>query len=295
MYIGALEAGGTKMVCAIYTTEMEFVDRVSFPTTTPDETMPKLIEYYKKFDVKALGVGGFGPLDLNKQSKTFGYITTTPKLAWCDYPLLPTLQKALGIPMEIDTDVNVAAYAEYTLGAAKGLSSCLYVTVGTGIGGGLILENMPVHGLVHPEIGHMLLCPSKDDPAPIGVCPYHASCLEGLATGPSVEKRWGKKAYDLPEDHPAWTLEVEYLSQMCANAIFFFSPEKIILGGGVMQQAHLFPRIHKRTLELLGNYVAHSAILEHIDTYIVAPGLGTTSGAMGAMLLALKALENEKG
>ena len=165
----------------------------------------------------------------------------------------------------------------------------MYVTVGTGIGAGLIIEGQMVHGLVHPELGHILLRPEPNDPSPRGFCPFHDSCLEGMACGPAIEKRWGKKAYELPPDHEAWDLEAAYLAQMCVNAICSFSPEKIILGGGVMQQKHLFPLIHEKTKKLLNGYVQHTAILDGIETYIVEPGLGTKSGATGALLLAQEA------
>ena len=201
------------------------------------------------------------------------------------------MRDALGVPSLIDTDVNAAALAEWKLGAAKGLNSCLYVTVGTGVGAGLVIEGELVHGLVHPEMGHILLRQEPADPAPDGFCPYHKGCLEGLAAGPAIEKRWGKKGYELPPDHEAWTLEAAYLAQMCVNAICSFSPEKIILGGGVMQQKHLFPLIREKTLALLNGYVQAKEILDGIDDYIVEPGLGTKSGATGALLLAQQAYE----
>ncbi len=291
MVLGALEAGGTKMVMSVGDDLGHMVDRISIPTTTPEETMPGIISFFKKYPVEALGVGCFGPLDLNASSSTFGYITSTPKLAWRNFPLIKTLQEGLHVPVALDTDVNGAALAENMLGAAKGLKSCLYVTVGTGIGGGLVVEGNLVHGLVHPEFGHMLLRPQPEDPAPQGFCPYHKGCLEGMACGPAIEKRWGCSAKELTQDHPAWVLEAHYLAQMCANAIVTFSPEKIILGGGVMQQEHLFPMIRRETLILLGGYVQHPAILNGMEDYIVPPGLSVNSGVMGAFLLAKAALE----
>ena len=204
------------------------------------------------------------------------------------------LAEALDVPAEMDTDVNAAALAEIKMGAAKGLRSCLYVTVGTGVGGGVIAEGNLVHGLVHPELGHMLLRPAEGDPTPDGFCPYPKGCLEGLAAGPAIEKRWGVSARDLPDDHIAWKVESEYLAQMCVNAIVAFSPEKIVLGGGVMHKMHLFPMIRKRTQELLGGYVRCSMITEKIDEYIVSPGLGDNSGVTGALLLALEAEKNAR-
>ena len=227
MLIGALEAGGTKMVCSIGNPQGGVLQRASFPTLTPDVTVPQIVDFIGKFDVKALGIGSFGPLDLNPASPTYGSITKTPKKEWIQYPLMATLKDALGVPTGIDTDVNAAALAEYTMGAGKGRGSLLYVTVGTGIGGGLVIDGKMVHGLVHPEMGHMLLAPQEGDSMPDGVCPYHRHCLEGLASGPAIEKRWGLSAKLMTEDHPAWELEATYLAQMCVNMIVTVSPEVI--------------------------------------------------------------------
>lgn len=257
----------------------------------PEETMPDIIAYFKDKEIEALGVSSFGPLNLDETSENFGDITTTPKPGWANYPLRRTLMEALNVPVGIDTDVNGAALAEATIGAGAGLDSLVYYTIGTGIGGGAMVGGKLVHGLVHPEMGHILLRPHKDDPAPRGFCPYHDGCLEGMANGPAIEKRWGKSAKELPEDHPAWDLEAEYLAQMCANTIVMLSPKKIVLGGGVMHQLHLFPKIRKRTLELLNGYVASKTILENIDDYIVPPGLGDNAGAAGSLLLAVDALK----
>ena len=289
MRLGTLEAGGTKMVLSVGNENNELLEQTSIPTETPAKTIPAMVEWFKSKDIIALGIGSFGPVDLNPKSQTYGYITSTPKQGWTNQPLLPTLQESLHVPAMIDTDVNAAALAEWKLGAAKGLNSCLYVTIGTGVGAGLVVEGHLVHGLLHPEMGHMLLQPAKNDPTPDGFCPFHKGCLEGLASGPAIAKRWGRKAYELPQDHEAWELEAWYLAQMCMNAICTLSPEKIILGGGVMQQKHLFPMIRKKTQELLNGYIRHQAILEKIDAYITEPGLGTRSGATGALLLAKQA------
>ncbi len=291
MRLGALEAGGTKMVCAIGDENGNVFERASFPTRMPEETMPDIINYFKDKQIEALGVSSFGPLNLDETSEHFGDITTTPKPGWANFPLRKTLMDALNVPVGIDTDVNGAALAEATIGAGAGLDSLVYYTIGTGIGGGAMVGGKLVHGLVHPEMGHILLRPHKDDPTPKGFCPYHDGCLEGMANGPAIEKRWGKSAKELPEDHPAWDLEAEYLAQMCANTIVMLSPKKIVLGGGVMHQLHLFPKIRKRTQELLNGYVASKTILENIDDYIVPPGLGDNAGAAGSLLLAVEALK----
>ena len=291
MRLGALEAGGTKMVCAIGDELGNIESRASFPTRKPEETMPDIIGFFADQKIEALGVGSFGPLSLDPESSDFGAITTTPKLEWRSFPLRKSLADALNVPVGIDTDVNAAALGEAVYGAGKGLNSLVYYTVGTGIGGGALVDGRLLHGLVHPEMGHMLLRPDPRDPSPKGFCPYHESCLEGLANGPAIEKRWGVSAKKLPEDHIAWEIEAEYLAQMCVNTVVLLSPKRIVLGGGVMHQLHLFPRIRRRTLELLGGYVAHPAILEQIDTFIVPPALGDNAGAVGSLLLAVNAIQ----
>ena len=288
-HYGALEAGGTKMVLSVLDETGAILERVSMPTGTPGDTMPGMIAFFREHPVRALGIGCFGPLDLDPFSPTYGHITATPKLPWRNYPIVPAFREALTIPIGVDTDVNAAALAEARLGAAKGLDSCLYVTVGTGVGGGLIIGGKPVHGLTHPELGHMLLAPVPGDPTPDGFCPYHKHCVEGLAAGPAIQKRWGVPAQELPPEHPAWALEADYLAQMCLNAIMAFSPEKIILGGGVMGQRFLLPMIRERTVALLGGYLSSSVVDRGLEDYIVAPGLGENSGVMGAYLLAREA------
>ncbi len=288
---GALEAGGTKMVAAVFDENGEVVDREVFPTRTPGETMPELTVYFKRFPLAALGVASFGPVNLNRKSPTYGCITATPKLAWRNYPILSDFRDALGVPAGFDTDVNAAAIAETALGAGRGLENVLYVTVGTGVGGGLVINGKPVHGLIHSEIGHIRVQVSPDDPMPGGNCPYHGPCLEGMAAGPAIEKRWGVPARELPPEHPAWALESDYLAQLCATAMFTFSPERIILGGGVMQQEFLFPLIREKTLKLLNGYLCHPAVNNGLADYIVAPGLGTASGITGAYLLAREAVK----
>lgn len=288
-YYGALEAGGTKMVMAVMDAEGNPVAESTIPTRTPEETMPEMMAFFSAHPISALGIGGFGPLNLDPRSDRYGWIMETPKTAWRYYPLKPAFEEKLGVPVGIDTDVNAAALAEARLGAAKGKESCLYVTVGTGIGGGVIVHGKPVHGLMHPEIGHITVAPMPDDPMPEGVCPYHPHCLESLASGPSIQKRWGVSARELPEGHPAWELESAYLAQLCANALLTFSPEKIVLGGGVMQRKFLLPLIRRKTLKLLNGYIAHPAVEAGLEDYIVTPGLGTRSGITGAWLLALDA------
>lgn len=289
--IGALEAGGTKMVLAIYDENGTELERLTLPTETPEVTMPQMIAFFREHEIDALGVGSFGPLDLNPASPTYGSITSTPKLAWKDYPLLPKLLDGRDIPAGIDTDVNAAILAEVELGAARGCQNAVYVTIGTGIGGGVYANGKTVHGLLHPEVGHVLLKPHPDDPNPRGVCPYHESCLEGLAAGPALGARVQGDAKDLPDDHPVFVLEAHYLAQMCANLILTLSPERIILGGGVMQRGSLLEQVRRETVRLLGGYVQSETITSHIDDYIVAPELFPVSGLVGSYLIGKKALE----
>ena len=289
--IGALEAGGTKMVLAVYEENGTELERLTLPTETPDVTMPKMIEFFRKYEIDALGVGSFGPLDLNPASPTYGYITSTPKLAWKDYPLLETLLDGRDIPAGIDTDVNAAIIAEAEMGAARGCQNAVYVTIGTGVGGGVLSNGKTVHGLLHPEVGHALLVPHPDDPNPRGVCPYHAGCIEGLAAGPAIGARIQGDAKDLPDDHPTFAIEAYYLAQMCVNLIMTLSPERIILGGGVMQRQGLMEKVRSETLRLLNGYIQSPAILEHIDEYIVYPELFPVSGLVGSYLIGKKALE----
>ncbi len=291
--IGALEAGGTKMVLAIYDENGTELERLTLPTETPEVTMPKMIAFFREHQIDALGVGSFGPLDLNPASPTYGYITSTPKLAWKNYPLLEKLLDGQDIPAGIDTDVNAAIIAEVELGAARGCENAVYVTIGTGIGGGVYSNGKTVHGLLHPEVGHALLKPHPDDPNPRGVCPYHESCLEGLAAGPAIGARVQGDAKDLPDDHPTFAIEAYYLAQMCVNLIMTLSPERIILGGGVMQREALLKQVRQETLRLLGGYVQSPAITEHIDEYIVAPELFPVSGLVGSYLIGKKALQGQ--
>lgn len=291
--IGALEAGGTKMVLAVYDETMNELDRISLPTEDPSVTVPKMKAYFDGHQVDALGVGSFGPLDLNPASPTYGNITSTPKLKWRDYPLLRELLAGRNIPAAIDTDVNAAVIAEMELGVARGCENAVYMTIGTGIGGGVAVHGKTVHGLLHPEAGHILLQPHPEDPNPRGVCPYHAGCLEGLAAGPAIGARIGGDASLLPDDHPTFEIEAYYLAQMCMNLTLTFSPEKIILGGGVMNRKSLFPMVRQKTLELLGGYIQVDRVINHMEEYIVPPMLYPLSGLIGSYLLGKRALDGD--
>ena len=289
-----IEAGGTKWVCMIAAHPEDIRATTRIPTTQPEETIGKAIKYIKSqlkqpAELKGLGIGSFGPLDLDHGSPTYGFLTTTPKPGWANTDLLSPFQKVFDLPTGFDTDVNAAALGEGRWGAAQGLTDFIYLTIGTGIGGAGVVNSDLVHGLVHPEMGHMRIPHDRDhDPFP-GVCPYHGDCLEGLATGPAIEARWGGKGETLPPSHPAWQMEAHYLALGLANLISILSPQRIILGGGVMEQAQLFPLIRVKVQELLGNYILAKEILENIDQFIVPPKLGSLAGVWGAITLAQRA------
>lgn len=288
MRIGGIEAGGTKMVCAVADEKGTLIDRITIPTRTPGETVPEMIDYFKKWEIQALGIGCFGPLDLNPASGTYGYITKTPKTEWADYNMVGAFSEALGVPVGFDTDVNGAVMGEVVWGAAKGCSSAIYITIGTGIGVGVYVNGALLHGLVHPEAGHMLMARHPSDSFE-GCCPFHGCCFEGMASGPAIEKRWGAKGDKLQERSKVWELEAFYLAQAIANYVLTYSPEKIILWGGVMHQAQLFDMVRKNVVSLLAGYVHHPMIEAHIDEYIVPPALGENPGILGAVYLGMEA------
>lgn len=293
MRIGAIEAGGTKFVCGVGDEQGRVLDSVQFPTKSPAETMPKVIEYFADKGVEAIGIGSFGPIELDKSSPQYGHITTTPKPGWSNYDVLGTLRQVYDVPYGWDTDVNAAALGEATWGAACGLDSAVYFTIGTGVGVGVYVEGKLVHGLVHPEVGHVLVRRHPQDEF-AGSCPYHGDCLEGMAAGPALEKRWKMQGRDIPLDHEAWAIEAFYIGQAVSNIILTLSPKKIILGGGVMQQGHLFPLIREEVRRNLNGYVNAKAVLEDIDSYIVPPGLGNQAGLSGAVALGIQALRGEE-
>ncbi len=288
---GAIEAGGTKFVCGAGSGPDDLRAETRFPTTTPEETIGRAIRFLSRQHralgpLAGVGIASFGPVDLDRGSATWGHVTTTPKPGWAQADLAGPVAAALGVPVAFDTDVNGAALGERTWGAARGLDTFVYLTVGTGIGGGGMVGGELIHGLVHPEMGHMLL-PRDPQADPFeGSCPFHGDCLEGLASGPAIEARWGRPAAELPPDHPAWALEAEYLALACCNLTLTLSPQRIILGGGVMHQAQLFGEIRRRLRERLAGYVRAPAIEGNTDSYVVPPGLGDRAGVLGALALA---------
>ena len=292
---GALEAGGTKMVCAIGDENGNILERESIPTGTPEDTMPAMIEFFRNKGISALGIGCFGPIDLDKNSPTYGYITSTPKLTWQNYPIVSEFEKALGVPVGFDTDVNAAALGEATWGCTQDVENSIYITIGTGVGVGVIANGKPYHGMIHPEGGHILLGRHPNDPMVGSCCPFHDSCMEGLAAGPSLEKRWGVKGAELSERKEVWELEAYYIGQAITNYIMILSPQRIVVGGGVMHQPCLLPMVREEVARQVNGYIRGKG-MNDLDSYIVGVSLNDNQGAMGAVKLAMDALsEKENG
>lgn len=289
---GGIEAGGTKFICAVGTNPDDLHNIIRIETTSPGETIEKTIEYFKEQNKKekllAVGVSSFGPLDLNPESATYGFITSTPKPGWQNTDFYGSIHKALNIPVGFDTDVNGAALGEYKWGAAKGLDNFIYLTIGTGIGGGGMINGKLMHGLMHPEMGHILIPHNKKEDPYEGKCPYHKDCFEGLASGPAIKERWGEAGEKLGEDHIAWQLEANYIAYALVNYICTLSPQRIIIGGGVMHQKKLLLLIHKKVKEIINNYIQVPELINDIEKFIVLPGLGDKAGILGAIALAKK-------
>ena len=289
MKLGALEAGGTKMVCAIGDETGKIYEQVSIPTTTPEETIPPMIDYFRGKGILALGIATFGPVDLIKGSPTYGHILKTPKLAWAGCDVVTPFKEALGVPVGLDTDVNGSCIGEVTYGASKGLDTVLYYTIGTGIGVGVFAGGKLQHGMLHPEGGHVLLTVRKGDENGC-ICPFHKNCFEGPAAGPSLEKRWGKPAKELTDNDEVWDLEADYIAQALTSAIMLLSPDRIILGGGVMHQTKLFPLIREKVKQYVNGYL-DTAELADLDSYITPASLHDDQGIMGAIRIGQMALE----
>ncbi len=288
---GGIEAGGTKFVCMIGSGPDDIKAEVQFPTTTPTQTINRTIEFFnnkqKQFGkLSAIGIGSFGPVSINKQSPTYGYITTPPKAQWADTNILGSIKNAFDIPVFIDTDVNCATLGEHYWGSAQGINNFVYLTIGTGVGGGALVNGKILHGLLHTEMGHMRITHDwLEDPFQ-GNCPFHGDCLEGLTSGPAISERWNAKASELSDDHPAWSLAAKYLSLAVYNLICMLSPERIIIGGGVMHRKQLYPMIREHVLTLNNNYIQLPLATNDLEDYITDPGLGNRSGVLGSIALA---------
>ena len=290
---GGVEGGGTKFVCVVGTGPDDVRAEARLATTGPEETIGQALAFFRDTQARlgalaGIGIGSFGPVDLRPVSRSFGFITSTPKPGWMNVDLAGPFRKTLGLPVAFDTDVNTAALGEWRWGAAQGLDSFVYLTIGTGIGGGGLVGGRLMHGLVHPEMGHLRLPrDAAADPFP-GACPFHGDCLEGLASGPALLARWGCAAETLPPEHPGWALEARYLALALVNVICTLSPERIVMGGGVMEQAQLFPLVRREVGALLNGYVRAPAILEDMAGYVVPPALGARAGVLGALALAAR-------
>lgn len=296
LLFGGIEGGGTKFVCAIGTSDGQILTETRFPTTTPQETLSQAVIFFQDQaqtigPLASIGVACFGPLDPRPGSSTYGHILPTPKPHWTGADVVDSLRTALNVPIGFDTDVNGAALGEWRWGAAQGLDTYIYLTIGTGIGGGAMVNGQLLHGLLHPEMGHIALPHDRDIDPFEGGCPFHKDCFEGLAAGPAMEKRWGQRAETLPPNHPAWELEAHYIALAMQSLICTLSPQRIIIGGGVASQPQLMPLIRGKTVTLLNDYVQSDVVLKNIDTYIVLPGLGSRAGVLGAIALAQNAYE----
>ena len=298
---GGIEAGGTKFVCAVGSNPDDLYKK-NIVTTTPEETLTRAAEFFKeqnsKRPISAIGIGSFGPIDLHKGSSTYGFITSTPKAGWANTDIVGRIKTLLDVPVGFDTDVNAAALGEHNWGAGRELTSFIYLTVGTGIGGGGLINGKLLHGLVHPEMGHICIPQHGEDTYP-GRCPYHNknslyNCFEGLASGPAVEERWGQSPESLDNDHKAWDLEAYYISMALVSYICTLSPQRIIIGGGVMKQERLIMLIRDKVKKILNNYIQSSEIIDSIQNYIVLPEQRDNAGVLGAFELAKLELENPR-
>lgn len=288
---GAIEAGGTKFNCMLARSPQDIITKTRIPTTLPDETISRTIAFFKPYvqrgEIASIGIGTFGPVDLDKNSPTFGFITTTPKPDWSMTDMVGQVQQALDIPVAFETDVNAAAFGEFSwVENNRQCDPFVYITVGTGIGVGTLVNGSLLHGLLHSEAGHLFI-PQDSTRDPFqGVCPFHGNCLEGLASGTSMNKRWGQPAETLPDNHPGWQLEAEYLAYGIANLITTLSPQRIVLGGGVTQKEGLLQKVRQQVVTILNGYIHVPAILEQMDSYLIPPTLGNSSGMLGAIALA---------
>jgi len=287
--LGGIEGGGTSFTCVVAADPNgRPVAELKIPTAAPEETLTKVTSFFRGHDLRALGIATFGPIDLRRESPTYGYITDTPKPGWRRTDLAGLMAETFRVPIGFDTDVNASALAETHYGAAAGLDCAVYLTVGTGIGGGVMIDGEMLHGLVHPEMGHIPVPRQPGDAYP-GCCVFHGDCLEGLASGPAIEGRWKETPDTLPPGHEAWKLEAYYLARAVCATVYAISPQRIIFGGGVMKQKQLLPLIRRQVVEMLHDYVQSESITRRIDEFIVEPGLGDRSGIVGALELARRA------
>jgi fructokinase len=286
---GGIEAGGTKFVCAVGSGPQDIVDEIRFPTATPVETIQHVCDFFAPHihHLQAIGLGSFGPVDADPASPTYGYISATPKPHWGGTNILGMIREKLDIPIAIDMDVAIAGLGEAKWGASQGLNHSLYLTIGTGIGGGYIINGKPLRGLASLEMGHIRIPHNLELDPFQGACPYHGDCFEGLASGPAIQARFGKRAESFSDDDPFWDMEAGYIASALVNYILTLAPEMIIIGGGVMQKDIMFPKVRAKAQELLNSYLMNDRLLKNIDQYIVPPMLGNRSGVLGGIALAM--------
>jgi fructokinase len=293
-YFGAVEAGGTKFVVAIGNDRGEILAQERFPTADPASTLAATCAFLHQHGaavgaLAAIGIASFGPVELDRTCARYGFIGRTPKPGWSGIDITGSLAREFACPIGFDTDVNAAAMAEHRWGAARDIKNLVYLTIGTGIGGGVIVDGSPIHGLVHPEIGHIYPRRHALDLEFAGVCPFHGDCLEGVASGPAIIARTGASLQQLAATHSQWEIEADYLGQLCAQLVVTVSPQRIVMGGGVMSQTRLLPLIRQRMRHWLGGYIDRPEILAGVDRYVVAPELGDRAGVFGALVLAMDA------
>jgi fructokinase len=285
---GGIEAGGSKWQCAIGTNPDDVRAAETIRTAAPKETLDRAIAFFEREGpVEAVGIGSFGPIDRKPSSPTWGHITTTPKPGWAHTDVGQEIRRRLSVPVAFDTDVNAAALGEHRWGAGQGLDTFCYITVGTGIGGGGLAGGNLLHGLLHPEFGHMRI-PHDFERDPFeGVCPYHGDCWEGLASGRAIEARWGRPAEELENEPAVWELEAHYLALGLVSVMCVLSPERIVVGGGVARRDALLPLVQREVLSLMNGYLDSTVLLrEGISDYITPPALGARAGVLGAIALA---------
>lgn len=278
----AVETGGTKCRAAVHDESLTVVDEVRLPTTTPNETLDGLVDFLRPFNVAALGVASFGPLIVNRASPEYGSMASTPKPGWSDARILSRLADGLGVPAEIQTDVEAAAVAEYARGAGQGVSRVAYITVGTGIGVGVAIDGVPYRGIDHTEMGHIPVERHPDDSF-AGRCPFHGACLEGMASGPAIADRWGQPAEDLGDRDEVWAFEADYLAQLASVLVYAFSPDRILYSGGVGARPGFATLIGERLQERLNGYSVSSSANPDL---VATAALGNEAGLTGAGLLA---------
>lgn len=292
--LGGIEAGGTKFNCVMANLHGEILAQRLIPTTTPEQTLSACLAFFNEHQaslgyLNALGIGSFGPVELDKESPAYGSIKKTPKKGWTNTPIVSFFESALSVPVAFETDVNAAAIGEYTDGVAQDCDCFIYITVGTGIGAGVLIQGKPLQGIAHPEIGHMLITHHPLDVPKISSCPFHDSCVEGLASGTALNLRFTQGVQSVGEDHVIWDIESYYLAQLCANLTQTLAPKKIVLGGGVMKQQQILPKLRKEFLRLINGY-AHEQVIDQIDNYLISASPSGLAGVKGALALAKSVL-----